>query len=159
MAAAYAALPDEIKAKLEGARTANVNRGHDAYGDDHHGDRRILDIVDRIDVIHESAFDPMVPKKMPHGVDPGLKDGTVRTVTILDSLGTPEKPLSQGGVVDKARALVGTIDPEIDLDQVISTIEALPQLDDISELTGLLTVPSYNRPGGSLYAERRAGAE
>ena len=85
---------------------------------------------------------------MPHGVDLELKNGSVRSATTLDSLGTPEKPLSIGGVVDKARVLVAMMDPDIDLDRIISTVEDLPQLDNISALTDLLSVPSYGQNGG-----------
>jgi 2-methylcitrate dehydratase PrpD len=157
--------PDSVMAAqysmpyIVGATMAYGPRRFDAYGDDHHSDRRILDIVDRVEVVHETAFDPMVPPKMPHAVDLELKDGSVKSVTILDSLGTPEKPLSHTGVVDKARALVDTVDRDIDLDRIIATVEALPQLDDISALTGLLTVPSYNGSVGSTKATARAGAE
>ena len=157
--------PDSVMAAqysmpyIVGATMAYGPRRYDAFGDDHHGDKRILDIVDRVEVVHESSFDPMVPGKMPHGVDLELKDGTVRSATILDSLGTPEKPLLTDGVVDKARALVATIDPDIDLDQIISTVEELPHLDDISELTGLLSVPSYSQTGRPIQEGARASAE
>jgi 2-methylcitrate dehydratase PrpD len=157
--------PDSVMAAqysmpyIVGATMAYGPSRFDAYGDDFHADRRILDIVDRVEVVHEAAFDPMVPPKMPHAVDLELKDGSVKSVSILDSLGTPERPLSHTGVVDKARALVDTVDRDIDLDQIIATIEALPQLDDISELTGLLKVPSYNRQGNPIAMEKRVGAE
>ena len=157
--------PDSVMAAqysmpfIVGATMAYGPRRFDAYGDDHHADRRILDIVDRVEVVHEAAFDPMVPRKMPHAVDLELKDGSVKSITILDSLGTPERPLSHSGVVGKARALVDTVDRDIDLDQIIATIEALPQLDDISELTSLLKVPSYNHPGNSIETDTHAGAE
>ena len=156
--------PDSVMAAqysmpfIVGATMAYGPRRFDAYSDDHHADRRILDIVDRVEVVHEAAFDPMVPRKMPHAVDLELTDGSVRSVTILDSLGTPERPLSQTGVVDKARALVDTVDRDIELDRIIATIEMLPRLDDIAELTALLTAPSYYRSGGSIQAESRAGA-
>ena len=85
----------------------------------------------------------MVPAKMPHGVDVEMTDGTVRSAEVLDSLGTPERPLSDEGVARKARALLATVDPGIDLDGIIATVDSLPELDDIATLAGLLMVPGY----------------
>lgn len=128
---------------IVGATMAYGPQRFQAFGDDHHHDQRILHIVDQVEVAHETSFDPMVPGKFPHGVDIELTNGSVRSATILDSRGTPEKPLSNAGVIDKATALVAMVDPDIDLQRIISTVEELPQLEDISTLTALLSVPSY----------------
>jgi len=157
--------PDSVMAAqysmpyIVGATMAYGPRRYDAFGDDYHCDPRILNFVDQVEVVHDSSFDPMVPEKMPHGVDLVLKNGSVRSATILDSLGTPEKPLSIGGVVDKARVLVAMMDPDIDLDRIISTVEDLPQLDNISALTDLLSVPSYGQNGGPTLDVAQASAE
>jgi len=141
--------PDSVMAAqysmpyIVGATMAYGPDRYDAFGDDHHGDRRILDVVDRVVVTHEESFDPMVPAKMPHGVDVEMTDGTVRSAEVLDSLGTPERPLSDEGVARKARALLATVDPGIDLDGIIATVDSLPELDDIATLAGLLMVPGY----------------
>lgn len=141
--------PDSVMAAqysmpyIVGATMAYGPDRYDAFGDDHHGDRRILDVVDRVVVTHEESFDSMVPAKMPHGVDVEMTDGTVRSAEVLDSLGTPERPLSDEGVARKARALLATVDPGIDLDGIIATVDSLPELDDIATLAGLLMVPGY----------------
>ena len=159
------ARPDSVMAAqysmpyIVGATMAYGPRRYDAFGDDHHRDPQILNFVDQVEVVHDSSFDPMVPEKMPHGVDLELKNGSVRSATILDSLGTPEKPLSIGGVVDKARVLVDMMDPDIDLDRIISTVEDLPQLDNISALTDLLSVPSYSQNGRPTLDVVQASAE
>ena len=141
--------PDSVMAAqysmpyIVGATMAYGPARFDAFGDEHHRDQRILHIVDRVEVSHQSSFDPMVPGKFPHGVDIEMRDGSVKSATIIDSRGTPEKPLTHDGVVDKAGALVAMVDANIDLQRIISTVEKLPQLNDISTLTALLTVPSY----------------
>lgn len=138
--------PDSVMAAqysmpyIVGATMVYGPRRYDAFGDDHHRDSRILTIADRVEVVHEPSFDPMTPGKMPHRVDLEMTDGSVRSATVLDSLGTPEKPLSIGRVVDKARDLVAMIDADIDLDRIVATVGELPQLDDISALTDLLTI-------------------
>jgi 2-methylcitrate dehydratase PrpD len=143
--------PDSVMAAqysmpfIVGATMAYGPQRFAAYGDEHHHDAKILAFVDRTEVVHESSFEPMVPAKFPHAVDIEFTDGAIRSATVLDSLGTPERPLSRDGVVDKAKALVEMTDSDIDLEQIISTVERLPRLDDISALTHLLTVPSYGQ--------------
>ncbi|MFT5446572.1 MAG: 2-methylcitrate dehydratase PrpD [Gammaproteobacteria bacterium] len=141
--------PDSVMAAqysmpyIVGATMAYGPQRFAAYGDEYHQDPNILNLIDRTEVVHESSFEPMVPGKFPHAVDIELTDGAIRSATVLDSLGTPERPLSNDGVIDKAKALVAMTDSEIDLQRIISTVEQLPQLDDISTLTQLLTIPSY----------------
>jgi 2-methylcitrate dehydratase PrpD len=152
------ARPDSVMAAqysmpyIVGATMAYGPERYDAFDTPHHGDRRILDIIDRIVVEHEERFDPMVPKKMPHSVDIELADGTVRSAEVLDSLGTPEHPLSDEGVARKARALLATVDPGIDLDRIIEAVDGVAALDDIATLAGMLTVPNYG-------AKKAAAAE
>jgi 2-methylcitrate dehydratase PrpD len=144
------ARPDSVMAAqysmpyIVGATMAYGPERFDTYGDAHHRDQRIMHIVDRVEVSHETSFDSMVPGKFPHSVDIELTDGTVKSATILDSRGTPEKPLSNDGVIAKATALVASVDTDIDLQGIISTIEELAQLNDISTLTRLLSIPSYD---------------
>jgi 2-methylcitrate dehydratase PrpD len=143
--------PDSVMAAqysmpyIVGATMAYGPDRYDAFDTTHHGDRRILDIIDRVVVVHDENFDTMVPAKMPHGVEVELTDGTRRAATVLDSLGTPERPLSDEGVARKARALLATVDPGIELDRIVETVDGIATLNDIAKLAGLMTVPNYGR--------------
>ena len=80
---------------------------------------------------------------MPNRVDLHLHDGSTRSAEILDSRGTPIHPLSTDGVLEKARALCDTNNPEIDLESIVGVIEGLSDCEDIAELTDLLIIPNF----------------
>ncbi len=141
--------PDSVMAAqysmpyIVGATLAYGPTRYDAYGEGHHNDHRILDVIDRVEACHDIGFDALVPAKMPNRVDLHLQDGSTRSAEILDSRGTPVHPLSTDGVLEKARALCDTNNPEIDLESIVGVIEALPDCEDISELTDLLVIPNF----------------
>ena len=141
--------PDSVMAAqysmpyIVGATLAYGPTRFDAYGEAHHVDARILDIVDRVEAKHDDGFDPMVPAKMPNRVDLHLCDGTTRSAEVLDSRGTPVHPLSTDGVLEKAHALCETVDPGVDLDSIVSVVERFETCDDVGDLTELLVVPSF----------------
>ena len=80
---------------------------------------------------------------MPNRVDLYMQDGSTRSAEVLDSRGTPIQPLSTDGVLEKARALCDTVDPDIDLDGIVGAVEQFTNCDDVNELTDLLVVPSF----------------
>jgi 2-methylcitrate dehydratase PrpD len=150
--------PDSVMAAqysmpyIVGATLGYGPRRFDAYGQDHHRDRRILDIVDRVDAELDTSLDSYVPDAMPNRVVLRLKDGSERKETVIESTGSPERPLSLDGVRDKAEALLGMVDPSIDLDRIVGTVHALPELADIGDLARTLVVPGYTAAEGGSQA-------
>ena len=102
-----------------------------------------LGVVDRVEAEHDPELDAFVPAKMPNRVELHMRDGSTRSAEVMDSRGTPVHPLSTDGVLEKARALCETVDPDIDLDAIVNTIDQFTDCDDVNDLTGLLTVPSF----------------
>ena len=141
--------PDSVMAAqysmpyIVGATLAYGPTRYDAFGEDHHKDTRILDIVDRVEAQHASDLDALVPAKMPNRVALHMQDGSTRSAEILDSRGTPVHPLSTDGVLEKARALCETVDPDIDLDGIVSAVEQFTACEDVNDLTDRLIVPSF----------------
>ena len=141
--------PDSVMAAqysmpyIVGATLAYGPTRYDAFDVAHHDDKRILDIVDRVEAEHDAELDAFVPAKMPNRVELHMRDGSTRSAEVMDSRGTPVHPLSTDGVLEKARGLCETVDPEIDLDAIVNTIDQFTDCDDVNDLTGLLTVPSF----------------
>jgi len=142
--------PDSVMAAqysmpyIVGATLAHGPRRYDAYGTDHHGETKILDVIDKVESVHRPDLDPHYPAKMPHGVSLTLKDGTVRESLVMDSLGTPVRPLSTDGVLEKAKALLAPLAPRIALDEIIADVEALTTIDDVGALAGHMIIPNYD---------------
>ncbi len=141
--------PDSVMAAqysmpyIVGATLAYGPQRYDAYGTDHHDDARILTIVDRIEAVPDDELDRLVPAKMATGVDLTLRGGGSREATVLDSLGTPVRPMSTADVEAKARALVGPL--EVDCDRILAAVEALAGADDIAAFADTMVVPGFDR--------------
>jgi 2-methylcitrate dehydratase PrpD len=150
--------PDSVMAAqysmpyIVGATLAHGPRRYDAYGEDHHGDAKILDIVDRIDAVYDADLDRHSARAMPNRVTLHLRDGTERTETVIESLGSPERPLAMEGVIAKAEALTAMIAGEVDLKRIIAGVEALPAADDVSGLAGSLVIRGYDAGTGDTRA-------
>ena len=159
--------PDSVMAAqysmpyIVGATLAYGPTRFDAFGEDHLNDTRILDIVDRVEAQHDTKLDALVPAKMPNRVEIHMRDGSTRSAEVFDSRGTPVHPLSTDGVLDKAKALVETVDTEIDLAGIVAVVDGFVDCDDVNDLIARLTVPSFEA-GMSKYGggrEARSAAE
>lgn len=145
--------PDSVMAAqysmpyIVGATLAYGSRRFDAYGPDHHGDKRILDIVDRVEAELDTSLDRYVPDAMPSRVTVRLRDGSERKETVIVSTGSPDRPLSMSGVAEKARALLVMVDPAIDVDRIVASVEALPGTKDVGSFAETLTIPEYPAEG------------
>ncbi|MEM9682154.1 MAG: MmgE/PrpD family protein, partial [Pseudomonadota bacterium] len=141
--------PDSVMAAqysmpyIVGATLTFGPRRFDAYGSDHHRDETLLAIVDRVEAVLDTDLDRHVPKAMPNRVRLRFKDGDERSATVIESLGSPEEPLSWDGVYTKAEALVQMTEPSIDLSGIADAVEALDGMPDVGDLTRRLIVPGY----------------
>jgi 2-methylcitrate dehydratase PrpD len=146
--------PDSVMAAqysmpyIVGATLAHGPRRYDAYGEAHHGDKKILDIVDRVDAVYDADLDRYVPRAMPNRVTLHMRDGTERTETVVESLGSPERPLAMEDVIAKAEALV-ELTGEIDLNCIIAAVETLPEMEDINGLMQSLAIRGYDELAGN----------
>ncbi len=141
--------PDSVMAAqysmpyIVGATLAYGPTRYDAFDIDYHDDKKILDIVDRVEAEHATELDAFVPEKFPNRVELLMRDGSSRSAVVMDSRGTPVHPLSTDGVLQKAQALCETIDPDIDLNAIVNTVDQFVGCDDVNDLIKLLKVPSF----------------
>ena len=141
--------PDSVMAAqysmpyIVGATLAYGPRRYDAYGADHHDDQKILSIVDQVEAVPDAELDGMVPAKMATGVDLTLRGGGTREATVLDSLGTPVRPMSTIEVKGKAQALLAPL--EVEVETIAASVDGLAAADDIAGFADALVVPGYDR--------------
>ncbi len=128
---------------IVGATLAYGPRRYDAYGSDHHDDQRILSLVDRIEAVPDAELDRLTPAKMATGVALSLRGGASREATVLDSLGTPVRPMTTQDVMAKGRALVGPL--EVNYEGIADAIATFGEADNVSALLENLVVPAYDR--------------
>ena len=141
--------PDSVMAAqysmpyIVGATLAYGPRRYDAYGSDHHEDQKILSIVDQVQAQPDAELNSLVPAKMATSVELNLRGGSSRQAKVLDSLGTPVRPMSTIEVESKAQALLAPI--EVDAKGISDAVEGLGKANSIAEFADALVVPGYDR--------------
>ncbi len=85
----------------------------DAFEPDHLSDPRILAWADRVAVEPDADLEALYPAQFGTQVEVTFVDGTRRVERVLDSVGTPAKPMTQEALRLKAKALVqGRLDDD-----------------------------------------------
>ena len=141
--------PDSVMAAqysmpyIVGATLAYGPRRYDAYGSDHHEDQKILSIVDQVQAQPDAELNSLVPAKMATSVELNLRGGSLRQAKVLDSLGTPVRPMSTIEVEGKAQALLAPI--EVNAKGIFDAVEGLGKANSIADFADALVVPGYDR--------------
>lgn len=76
-----------------------------AYESQHFDDTRISSYSDIVEVQVDRQLEDEYPNHLGSGIDIEFRDGSIRSVTVLDSKGTPSNPMSRPSVVDKLKGL------------------------------------------------------
>lgn len=91
---------------IVGATLAHGPQRYDAYGDDFLGDTAILDIAQKVRFeLSEELTRKYYPGRFATGVSVRFLDGSVRSSVVVDSVGTPRKPLTRQQILQKGHGL------------------------------------------------------
>ena len=143
--------PDSVMAAqysmpyIVGATLAYGSTRYDAYDTAHHKDPKILSIIDKVQPKREASFEPHYPEHMGNAVEIKMKDGSVKTASVLDSRGTPYRPIDVNGIREKAAGLMATVDASLDVAAVEKAVWALDKAPGVDGLMSLLVVKSAPR--------------
>lgn len=132
---------------IVGATLAAGPQAFEAYGEAHHNDNAILALADRVETEHDAEIEAQFPQHMGSGVDLTMKDGSVRSQTLLDSVGTPGRPMDKQQVMGKGAGLVASAAPGLDAEAAMQVIEALKSGETVAGLGALVhgTTPAAPR--------------
>lgn len=93
---------------IVGATLAYGPQRYDAYGEEHLGDAAILGIADRVRFeLSEELTRSYYPQHFATGVRMRFSDGSERASVVVDSVGTPCKPLTREQILAKGLGLAG----------------------------------------------------
>lgn len=98
----------------------------------------VLALADRVSAEASAELERYFPAKYPGGFTARLKDGRTIEKTLLDSFGTPEKPVDRAGITGKFRALTDGIVPPARADAILDAVFALGAARDVRGLADLL---------------------
>lgn len=123
---------------IVGATLAAGPHAYDAYGEARHKDSKILTIVDKVEAATDREIEAKFPEQLGSGVDITYADGTVRSATVYDSIGTPGCPMDMEQVCAKASALGDLTENGFDVAAARLTITELATGNDASQLVDLI---------------------
>lgn len=121
-----------------GATLAFGPKRYDAYRTENLKDGRILRLADLVDASADAAIEAHFPEHFGTAVEMRFKDGTVRSATVLDSVGTPARPMSVAQIRDKASGLISQVDPGFSLDALADSIWSIASTGSWSEMAKLV---------------------
>lgn len=98
----------------------------------------VLAVADRVAAKVSPELEAYFPAKYPGGFSARLRDGRTIEKTLLDSFGTPERPVDRAGITSKFRALTDGIVPAGRADAILGEVFALVTARDVRPLTALL---------------------
>lgn len=91
---------------IVGATLAYGPRRYDAYGDEHLDDPAILDIAGKVRFQPSEELTRLYyPTRFATGAAIRFRDGTVESSVVVDSVGTPRKPLTREQIIAKGDGL------------------------------------------------------
>ena len=64
-------------------------------------DSRILDFADRVEAVHDQSLEELFPRHFGSWVEVERADGEKRRADVLDSLGTPARPMTEAALIRK----------------------------------------------------------
>ena len=116
---------------------------YDAFGESFHNDAQILDIADKLETFRDEALEVKGRRRMAATVRVTLDSGEERVARVDSALGSPERPLSYEGLIDKTRGLIGSITDKVDVDAIVAAVDQLPASDGVDTLTSTLGTRIY----------------
>lgn len=99
----------------------------DAYREENLNDPTILAIADKVEASADDEIERHFPDHFGTAVEITLADGTTRCATVMDSIGTPARPMSLDDVKAKALSLIAPLDRSFDVDALFDAIVTLQQ--------------------------------
>jgi len=106
--------------------------GPTTYAEEHLGDSRIRDLMQRTDCYRSASLDVDYPRQWPAEVQLDLRDGRTLSKRIEFATGEPENPVPRGALVEKFVSLAARPDSQ-ELAERILAIEREPDLRGLGE--------------------------
>jgi len=118
-----------------GAAIAHGPTEYDAFAESRLEDPRILKLGDKVEAVEDAAMEAAFPEHFGSWVEVTSAGGEVRRVDVLDSHGTPAKPMAWSAVREKADGLLAGLDWDVGaIDAQIGNLENAASLDGLVAL-------------------------
>ena len=111
---------------------------YEGYEEERLADPRILSLADRVDAVADDAMQAAFPAHFGSWVELASPDGKRRRIEVLDSRGTPARPLTADAIADKIGGLLASMDDAPEVADLVDAVWSLDERGDLTRLTALL---------------------
>lgn len=110
---------------------------YESYAEDMLDDTGILALGDRVEAEFDEGMEKAFPEHMGSWVELITTDGETRRADVLDSHGTPARPMNEAWLRDKFEGLTRAVLPDLPRDEVYAAVEGFDTLAKPDTLTRL----------------------
>ncbi|PPR22856.1 MAG: hypothetical protein CFH39_00999 [Alphaproteobacteria bacterium MarineAlpha10_Bin2] len=100
---------------------------YEAYGEDKFDDTRVLDLADKVEAVEDSELEAAFPEHFGSWVEVRTESGETRRADVLDSIGTPARPMDAEALKDKIAGLLAPLDAVPGIGDITRAVEDLEQ--------------------------------
>ena len=115
---------------------------YEGYEGERLADPRILALADRVDAVADGSMQAAFPAHFGSWVELAAPDGTCRRTEVLDSRGTPARPLTAESIADKIGGLLAALGHAPEVADLADAVWSLEEPGSLADLSALLCAPS-----------------
>ncbi|MBT6443151.1 MAG: MmgE/PrpD family protein [Alphaproteobacteria bacterium] len=107
-----------------GASLAFEPSDYAAYEENNLNNAAILDVADKVEAVSDADLDAVFPAHFGSWVELVAHDGSVRRADVLDSYGTPARPMPVSAIEEKVAGLIAPLADAPDVSQIAARVAA-----------------------------------
>ena len=111
---------------------------YEGYEEERLADPHILALADRVDAVADDAMQAAFPAHFGSWVELAAADGTRRRTEVLDSRGTPARPLAADAIADKIGGLLAAMGGAPEVADLVDAVWSLDEPGGLERLARLL---------------------
>ena len=115
---------------------------YEGYEEERLTDPRILAVADRVEAVADGAMQAAFPAHFGSWVELEASDGTCRRSEVLDSRGSPARPLAADALTDKIGGLLSSMDDAPEVVDLVDAVWSLEESGGLIRLSALLCAPA-----------------
>jgi 2-methylcitrate dehydratase PrpD len=108
-----------------------------AYAEDKLADARILALGDRVEAVEDERMQAAFPAQFGSWVELVARDGGRRRVDVMDSHGTPARPMAATAIADKIAGVLADLDNPPDVDTITEAVWSVEDQDGLNRLVAI----------------------
>ena len=112
---------------------------YEAYTEDKFDDKQILGLADKVEAVDDDEMEAAFPEHFGSWVELSMKDGTLRRADVLDSIGTPARPMENDVIENKVVGLLAPLDAKPNKSEIVDALDGFVEEGGPARLVGLFT--------------------